>query len=185
MRNTITLLALLVALSPLVSPVSGQTPTRPDRERMETMQQRRAQLEQQVRSQFLDKVTERLSLDTGQRERLDGVLERGADARQALARESRQLRIQLIRTVAADDGALVTYQRLLDRMQELRAREHALEQQEAAALSDFLDARQHAQFLVLRMQLTEQVRGLRGEGPGRPPADRPRDRGRRPGGAGG
>lgn len=176
MRTTITVLATLLALGPLASPMVGQTPPRGDPQRIEAMEQRRAQLEQQVRRQFLVLAAERLALDARQRERLGEVIQEGADARHALARESRQLRIQLIRTVAGDDAGMATYQQLLDRMQELAMREQALERREAAALAEFLDARQQAHFLVLRMQLSERVRGMRGEGRGAPPDDRPRNR---------
>jgi hypothetical protein len=186
MRQVIMLLTVLVALAPLTTPVSAQTPPRGDRERMEAMQQQRAQLERQVRQRFLAQAAERLSLDAGQRQRLDDLLDRGAEARRALARESRQLRGELVRTVADGDAPQATYQRLLQGLRELSAREHALEQREAAALAEFLDARQQAQFLVLRMQLSERVRGMRGDGPGGPPGvaptDRPRDQRRRPDG---
>lgn len=184
MRSSIAVLAALIAVSPLLAaPVSGQTPTRPDRQQMEAMQQRRAQLEQQVRRQFLAQVAERLALEEHQRARLEQVLDQGARERRALAHESAQLRVQLIRAVAEEDATLATYQELLDRRQELGGREQALERREAAALAEFLDARQQAQFLVLRMQLTERVRGMRGQGPGGgPPGDRPRDRRRWPGG---
>lgn len=174
MRSTITTLVLFVALAPLVSPAYGQTPPRGRGQDVEAMQQRRAQLEQQVRHQFLAQAAERMSLDASQRERLEVVLRRGAEARRALAQESRQLRIELLRNVADERTPIAAHQSLLDRMQELQSREQALERREAAALGEFLDARQQAQFLVLRMRMNERVRGMRGQRPG-PPVDRPGD----------
>jgi hypothetical protein len=67
------------------------------------------------------------------------------------------------------DAPAAAYEELLQRMAELRARELRLEQREDTALSQFLDARQRATFLVLRMQLSERVRGMRAtRGGGRP-----------------
>jgi hypothetical protein len=174
MRRTLTTVVLLVALAPLVSPAHGQTPPRARGQDVEAMQQRRAQLEQQVRHQFLAQAAERLALDAGQREQLEAVLRRGAEARRALAQESRQLRIELLRNVADERTTIAAHQSLLDRMRNLQSREQELERRETAALAEFLDARQQAQFLVLRMRMNERVRGMRGQRPG-PPTDRPGD----------
>jgi Spy/CpxP family protein refolding chaperone len=169
--RSITLLALLTALSPLVAEATAQTP-RGERPRMEAAQERRAQLEQQVHRQFVVRAADRLGLDQDQRDRLHDVLSAGAEARRELAQESRQLRMELMRAVSAEGTAAATYQRLLDRTAELREREQLLARREDATLAEFLDARQRATFLVLRMQMTEQVRGMRGGRPGAGPGAR-------------
>lgn len=168
--TALTLILVLVATSPDV--VDAQTPPRGERQRVEAAQERRAQLERQVRQRFMSQAAERLQLDPAQRDRLDELLRTGAEARRTLAQESRQVRMRLLRSVAAEDTAAATYQPLLDDLATLREREHALERREAAALAEFLDARQQAQFMVLRMQLNERVRGIRsgraGERTGQP-----------------
>lgn len=173
----LTALVLLLVLWPVASPTDAQVPRRGERQQVEAGQERRAQLERQVRQRFMEQAAERLQLDSAQRQRLDEVLSAGAEARRELAQESRQVRMRLVRSVAAEDTPAATYQRLLDAMAALREREHTLERREAAALAEFLDARQHAQFMVLRMQLNERVRGMRSG----PRGDRPGQRGRPPG----
>jgi hypothetical protein len=172
MRRTLQV-ALLVTALPFVGTVDAQTPPREARPRAEAQQERRAELEQQVRQQFLAQVAERLELDASQRDQLEQVLRAGAESRRELAQESRQVRMAIMQAVRRDAPA-AAYEELLQRMAELRARELRLEQREDAALAQFLDARQRATFLVLRMQLSERVRGMR--------ATRGGDRPRGPGG---
>jgi Spy/CpxP family protein refolding chaperone len=169
----ITLLALLLAFCPLAVLAAdghGQTPPRGERPRLEAAQERRAELERQVHRQFVARAAERLALDAAQRDRLHEVLTAGAEARRTMAQESRQLRMQLMQAVRADDTPVATYQRLLERAVELRDREQLLARREDAALAEFLDPRQRAMFLVMRMQMSEQVRGMRGGRPGGPGA---------------
>jgi hypothetical protein len=139
--------------------------------------QRRAQLEQQVRHRFLAEVSRELGLEGGQRQRMEAVLREGAEGRRSLAMESRQLRHDLVRAVEDPSTTSAQYQRLLNRVNGIRAREQALERREMEALAEFLDARQQAQFLVLRMHFNERVRGM-GPGPRQDGAPGPR---RRPG----
>jgi len=175
MRQT-TVLILLLAVAAIPEAMEAQAPQRGDRQQVEAGQERRAQLERQVRERFLTQVAERLQLDRTQQDRLADVLRGGAEARRELAQESRRVRMQLVRSVGAEDTSSATYQRLLDQMAVLREREHSLERREATALAEFLDARQQAQFMVLRMELNERVRGMRvgpqgerGARRGRPP----------------
>jgi hypothetical protein len=177
MRHVI-LVALLVALLPLAGPAQAQTPPRGDRPRMEAAQARRAELEQQVHRQFVARAAERLDLDHAQRQRLHQVLSAGMEARRALAQESRQLRMELMQAVRAENTPVATYERLLERAAALSERERTLARREDAALAEFLDARQRATFVVMRMQMSEQVRGMRG---GRPGAGQGTGPGARPG----
>jgi hypothetical protein len=173
----IAFVALLVALPALAMSAEAQVPQRGSRGQAEAVQERRAQLEQQVRDRFLVHAAQRLRLSDEQRDRLRAVLDRGAEDRSALARESWALRMELVRAVRDEGTPRQTYERLLDRLEDVREREVTLERQEAAALARFLDPRQRAAFLVLRMEFNEQVRGMR-----RGPAG---DGRRGPGGPGG
>jgi hypothetical protein len=162
-------IGLALALAVAAASADAQVRPRAERQQTEAALERRAELEQRVRERFLAQVNERLGLDAAQRARLETVLRQGAEERRALALESRQLRVELVRAVADTASPFVRYQQLLDRMSDLRTREQALERRETAALAEFLDTRQQAQFLVLRMHLNERVRGM-GMGPGPGPA---------------
>lgn len=173
----IAFVALLVALPALAVGAEAQVPQRGDRGQAEAAQEQRARLEQQVRDRFLAHAAQRLRLDDEQRDRLGAVLARGAEDRRELARESWTLRIELMGAVRDEGTPRQTYERLLERLEDVREREVALEKREAAVLARFLEPRQQAAFLVLRMEFNEQVRGMR-----RGPAG---DRRRGPGGPGG
>ncbi|MFW6331226.1 MAG: hypothetical protein ACOC3J_05835 [Gemmatimonadota bacterium] len=130
---------------------------------------RRAQLEQQVRRQFVMQVARRLDLSESQRERMGEVIRVGAEARAALARESRELRLDLMEAVRDEDATPQRYAALLERLDALRDRERELERREEAAIAEFLDPRQQASFLIMRYEFNERVRGMRGPGArGRP-----------------
>ena len=116
----------------------------------------------------------RLELDDGQRDALVEILREGAEARQALALQSRELRHDLMQAVRAE-SELETFEALLKRLEGIRERERAIERQEEKRLESVLDARQRAMFLIMRRQFNDRVRGMRGRGPARPG---------RPGGAG-
>jgi hypothetical protein len=174
--------ALLLAV---LWPAVGHAQDRPrppgDRPRAERQEARRAELEQQVTRQFVAQAAETLGLDSRQRDRLHGVLRAGAEERRELARQSRELRMELMRAVRTESTPNATYEGILARMSQLRQAERALERREEAALAQFLDARQRAQLLVLRMQLNERIRGMRGA----PQGDRRGERPRGPGSQGG
>jgi len=164
-----TLITTILGLVLLAAPVAGQGVGNPSAERM----QRREQLERQVRHRFMEQVAERLQLSAAQRDTMAQVLEEGADARHALALESRAVRRSLMATVRNPDAPMQRYEVLLDRLNEVREGERALERREEARLARVLDPRQRALFLVMRMNFNERVRGMggppagRGGGPGR------------------
>jgi hypothetical protein len=166
---------ILLVLWPGHAYAQDRTGPPADRPRAQGQESRRAELEEQVTRQFVAQAAEALALDAGQRDRLLVVMRAGAEERRELARQSRELRMELVRAVRTDASPMATYESILVRMAELRQREQALEQREEAALAGFLDARQRGQLLVLRMQLNERVRGMRGAPQGdRRGAERPR-----------
>jgi hypothetical protein len=126
------------------------------------MDSRRDRLEAQVRRRFLTQAAQRLGLDESQRGHLEGALRSGAEARRDLMLESRRLRVELMQAVRADSTPPATYEGLLDRLEALREREWELERREAAQLETFLDARQRAAFLIMRMHFNDQVRRMQG-----------------------
>lgn len=152
---------------PFAAELEGQGP--PDR------MHRRAELEQQVRQRFMEQVSERLELSETQRVRMAAILQEGAEARRELAEDSRALRRELMQAVHREDATMPTYERLLQRLAAVRETERAIEQREEQRLAEVLDARQRAVFLIMRMQLNDRIRGMRGTGggPGGPPPGGP------------
>jgi Spy/CpxP family protein refolding chaperone len=128
-------------------------------------QDRRAELERQFRRQFMAQVAQRLDLTTDQRDRMREVLAARAEDRRDLALESQALRIELIQAVRDEDAAMSRFEDILTRLEALRAREREIEAQEEAEMAEILDPRQRAIFLMLRMQLNDRVRQMRGPGP--------------------
>jgi Spy/CpxP family protein refolding chaperone len=126
--------------------------------------QRRMELEQRVRRQFLSQVARRLELTTTQREQVREILRGGAEERRDLALESQALRIDLMQAVRDEDTPPARYEELLQGIQSLRQREQGLEVREEEALARVLDPRQRALFLMMRMQFNDRVRQLRGPG---------------------
>jgi hypothetical protein len=177
MRRIMGAVLMLVVLAPAAADAQDRPRPQADRARPEAQEARRAQLEQQVTRQFTAQAAETLGLDARQRDRLLAVMRAGAEERRELARQSRELRMELVRAVRTEATPVATYDALLRRTAELRQREQALERREEAALAEFLDARQRAQLLVLRMQLNERVRGMRGGAQGDRRGDRPRGQG--------
>jgi hypothetical protein len=129
--------------------------------------QRRTLLEQRIRQQFVQMVDRQLRLDTGQRTRIRGLLRDGVEERRTLALESQRLRLDLIEAVRNEDTPTSMFQSILERFDRLRERERSLERDEEAELDEFLDPRQKATFLLLRMRFNDRVREvLDRRGPG-------------------
>lgn len=128
-------------------------------------QDRRAELERQFRRQFMAQVARRLDLTADQRDRMREVLAARAEDRRDLALESQALRIELIQAVRDEDAAMSRFEDILARLEALRGREREIEAQEEAEMAEILDPRQRAIFLMLRMQLNDRVRQMRGPGP--------------------
>ena len=172
MRMLVWVALLALAVPAAVSP-QGQGPPR-GREQAEAQADRRAQLERRVRQQFMAQVDRRLGLDAARSERLQAVLRSGAEERRALAIESQRLRLDLMEAVRSEQTPDTTFDRILAGLERLREAERTLERREEAALAEFLDARQRAMFLFMRMRFNEQVRQLQGRrGPGTGPGGGP------------
>jgi Spy/CpxP family protein refolding chaperone len=151
--------AALAALTLVLAPIglAAQGPPTPDR---------RSQLEQQVRRQFLGQVVQRAALTDEQRDQVQEVLDEGAVARLELAQESRDLRRDLMEAVRDEDTPMATYEDILRRLEGIRERERTLERQEEQRLATVLDARQRALFLMMRMQLNDRIWRMQGRSPG-------------------
>lgn len=147
------LFAALVSAAPMAA--AGQGPDR------------RARLEEQVRTRFLEMAATRLELTAAQRDRLTTVLDEGADARRQLLRESVRLRQRLMAAAQDPSTPASTFEELLREMTALSDGEHALERREQERLAEFLDPRQRALFLMIRMRFNEQIQELRGRRPPR------------------
>jgi hypothetical protein len=143
-------LALILVPGPVLAQVRGPDPDR------------RTELEEQVRRQFLAQVSQRLGLTDDQRDEVRGILAGSVEARRDLALESQALRIELMQAVREEDAPMSRFETILEQLDALRTREQAIQEQEEAALAEVLDPRQQAMFLFLRMQLNDRVRQMRG-----------------------
>ena len=152
---------VLVVLAMMMPAVAVAQERGPDQERREA-------LEQRIRGRFLAQVSQRLGLSQEQRVDVQEVLSESADARRDLVLESQALRIDLMQAVRDDDAEMSRFESILERLEAVRAREREIEQAEEAALAEILDPRQRAIFLMLRMQLNDRIRQMRGArgGPG-------------------
>lgn len=155
---------MLVAVLMLPGLADAQDSAR--RRMQRDMMQSERQLEQRIRERFMGMAAQRMALDSVQRVRLREVLREGAEGRLELARQSRELRVLLMEAVNDGGTSAATYESLVRQMRELGEAEHALEQRELDRLGEFLDPRQQAVFLAMRMRFNEQVQRLRGPGPG-------------------
>lgn len=151
-------LVVLAMMMPAVAAAQGRGPD----------QERREALEQRIRGRFLAQVSQRLGLSEEQRTGVRDVLAESADARRDLVLESQALRIDLMQAVRDDDAEMARFESILERFEAIRAQEREIEQAEEAALAEILDPRQRAIFLMLRMQLNDRIRQMRGMrgGPG-------------------
>ncbi len=122
---------------------------------------RRQRLQQMVFARFMDRAAQRLQLSAGDRQRLEQVLKDNEAQRRELAREARSVRQQLV--AATGDPATPTpeFERLLNRMGDLRARDLQLWRDEQARLGAVLSPRQRAQFMAMRLEFTEMVQRMR------------------------
>ncbi|HEX7090279.1 MAG TPA: hypothetical protein VF192_09085 [Longimicrobiales bacterium] len=122
---------------------------------------RRGQLERQILSRFLDRAARELELDAAGRARLEGVLRTSVEQRRAIAREAARLRQALNRALRDPATPDAEFERLLDELAELRAREIRLWREEQDALAGALTPRQRARFMVMSARLNERIRALR------------------------
>ena len=122
---------------------------------------RRQMLQQRVIARFMDRVSLRLGLDPGERQRLEQVLRSDEAERRGLAREARDVRLQLVRAAADAGTPDREFDRLLGRMGDLRARDLELWRREQSQLATVLTPRQRAQFMAMRLEFLEMVQRAR------------------------
>ncbi|HEY8469069.1 MAG TPA: hypothetical protein VIL18_05475 [Longimicrobiales bacterium] len=132
---------------------------------------RRGQLEHQVLNRFLDRAAQELELDAGGRARLERVLRTSVEQRRAIAAEAARLRQELNRALRDPATPDREFERLLNELAELRAREARLWREEQDALAGVLTPRQRARFMLISARVNERIRALRGTGgePAGPP----------------
>ncbi|HEX9108196.1 MAG TPA: hypothetical protein VF832_13230 [Longimicrobiales bacterium] len=134
----------------------------------------RQRLQQLVFARFMDRASQRLGLNAGERQRLEQVLRENEAQRRSLAREARTVRQELV--AASNDPGVpaAEFDRLLGRMDDLRARDLQLWRDEQARLGTVLTSRQRAQFMAMRLEFAEMVQRMRqprqGRAPGGPQA---------------
>jgi chromosome segregation ATPase len=137
-------------------------------------QGRRAALEAQVFSRFLDRIATELELSPAKRDQLAQALHESAQRRRTLAQEAWRLHAELARLANDPNSRDDEISRTLTAIEELRDREHALWRDEQRALAAVLSPRQRAHFMVLRTQFNERALEMRGRRhSGGPPGDGP------------
>jgi uncharacterized membrane protein YccC len=132
---------------------------------------RRGQLERQVISRLVDRAAQELELDAGGRVRLERVLRTSVEQRRAIAEEAARLRQELARALRDPATPEREFERLLNELAELRAREARLWREEQDSLAGVLTPRQRARFMLISARVNERIRALRGTGgePAGPP----------------
>ena len=158
-RGIVRAIASLVLAGALAVPAEAQRGQGP---RM----QNRAELESRIRARFEEMVRERLGLDEEQTLRLAEAVESFRPDRQALAREERVLRGRIetsLREGGTDDAEA---RELLERVRELRFEEARLFEREQERLLEVLTPSQVLAFHLMREEMGQRVRRLRGGPPG-------------------
>jgi len=135
---------------------------------------RRQRLQQMVNARFMDRATQKLGLNAADRQRLEEVLRQNDAQRRQLTREARGVRQELVTASNDPATAPADFERLLSRMDDLRARDLQLWRDEQARLGTVLTPRQRAQFMAMRLEFTEMVQRMRqqrrAQAPGGPQA---------------
>lgn len=156
-------IAILVVL---VAPVSAQR-------RPGMRGQDRAELESRIRQRFGEMVRQRLGLDREQAARLEEVVASFQSERMRLAREGQAIRRRMEALALerrTDDAEALE---LLERLRALRLEEAQVFQAEQEQLLDVLSPSQLLTFQMLREEMAQRIRRLRGMGPGAGPPGRP------------
>lgn len=177
-RGFVLLLAALLmpmaaqAQRPSASRAAAQLQQQPDRAPKGAAARRQA-LMARIFDRFMDRATVQLQLDARQRQQLEAVLRSNEARRRELAQEARQLRREQQAALRDPNTSSEAFQRVLDRMADVRARDLELYRSEQEQLARVLTPRQRTQFMALRQQFTEMVQQLRRNraGAGRAPPD--------------
>jgi len=153
------LLSASVCLSVLAAPAAAQR-------RPGMRGQDRAELEGRIRARFGEMVRERLGLDQEQAARLEEVVGSFQAERMRLAREGQAVRRRMEAVALERRTEDVEALELLERLRALRLEEAQLFEREQERLLEVLSPSQLLAFQMLREEMAERIRRLRGVGPG-------------------
>jgi Spy/CpxP family protein refolding chaperone len=160
------LTAAVAILAVLAGPASAQR-------RPGMRGQDRAELESRIRARFGQMVRERLGLDREQAARLDEVVGSFQSERMRLAREGQAVRRRMEALALERRTDDTEARELLERLRALRLEEAQLFQDEQEKLLEVLSPSQLLAFQMLREEMAQRIRRLRGIGPGPRPPGRP------------
>lgn len=132
----------------------------------------RAELEGRVRARFAEMMKERLGLTDDQSQALGRAVDSFRDRRRQLNADDQALRAHMQAMLMESDPAPDEARELLMRMEEIRAEEARLFQEEQQALLEVLTPVQLVRFHAMREQLSQRIQQLRG-GMGPPGGRRP------------
>ncbi len=133
---------------------------------------RRAQMERRIQARFDNLVREELELGDDQVQQLQEVVEDFRQRRMEFSQRERSTRARIVGLGAGGARELTEEEAsdVLEEMLELSGDEATLFREEQEAFLQILSARQVVRFIVMRQQLGERIRTLRGGGgPGRGP----------------
>ncbi len=125
---------------------------------------RRARMEQMIRGRFDAMVRERLRLTDEQSQQLEDVLSGFREQRRGFMQNEQSTRRQLMNLGAEDEFTEEQATEALQGMLRLREEELRLFREEQEALVGVLSARQLLHFVVMREQLNQRIRSIRGGG---------------------
>jgi hypothetical protein len=144
---------MLIALIALPALVSAQRQQRPGPGPM-----RRQMLEAQVFDRFMNRVSTDMRLDADARSRLERHVRESGEQRRRLAQQTVQLRRQILAAVGDSATSDAEIARLLEELEQLRARENQLWRSDQDALSRILNPRQRAIFMLQFLQFNDRIR---------------------------
>lgn len=144
-------LVLMAALLVLPCVAQAQNPQ---------MNARRQMLQGQIVQRFMDHVSTQLALDAGTRARLEQQMRQSGDRRRQLARNTADLRRDLMVAIRDSSTSDAEINRLLGQMTGLRQQEQDLWKSDQDALARILTPRQRARFVFMWLRFNEQIRDM-------------------------
>jgi hypothetical protein len=129
---------------------------------------RRAALQQQVVQRFVERSSRELSFSPAERTRVQEILLQSNARRQELAGEAVELRRRLNEAMRDPQTTDETLAALLDRLVDLREREHRMWRAEQDELARILPPRKRAQMTLRLLRLQDEIRAMINQRPGAP-----------------
>jgi hypothetical protein len=158
-------IAILCALAGSESVAHGQ--------RVGPDNQRRAQLEQQVRQRFARMLKERVGLSDAQLDQVAVVNQRFEERRRTLVEQERDIRIGLRREVLLEEAAdQERVSRLLGEAIQVQQQRLRLLEEEHRALAEFLTPVQRAKYMAVQEQIHRALEEMRRPAAARQPGVR-------------